>query len=272
MTLPVACLNRTAEVDFLVVDIGKNYEPLIGRPGLDALVPNWRNVFQCKQVCVLESSDFVKDLKSKYPNVFDGNLSEAIKGFQAEIVLSEDHKKIVARPYNIPFGLRDKVEEEIKRLVEAKIIVPCTSSRYASPIVVVPKADGKSIRICVDCKRTINKYVINSNYYPLPHQDMIFAAMNGATVYCKLDLSNAYLQLMLAEESKEYLTITTPFGYFRYQKLPFGVCAAPSIFQSVIDRIINGVPMSKAFIDDILIGGKDVEDCKKNLPPRNYKE
>lgn len=265
VTLPVACFNRTAEVEFLVVDIGKDYEPLIGRPGLDALVPNWRNVFQCQQVCVLESSEFVKNLVSKYPNVFDGNLSEAIKGFQAEIVLSEDHKKIVARPYNIPFGLRDKVEVEIKRLVEAKIILPCTSSRYASPIVVVPKADGNSIRICVDCKRTINKYVINSNYYPLPHQDMIFAAMNGATVYCKLDLTNAYLQLMLAEESKEYLTITTPFGYFRYQKLPFGVCAAPSIFQSVIDRIINGIPMAKAFIDDILIGGKDEEDCKNNL-------
>lgn len=197
--------------------------------------------------------------------MYDGNLSESIKGYKAEIVLSEDHKRIVAQPYNIPYGLRDQVDKELKRLQDANIIVPCQATRYASPIVVVAKAGGSSIRICIDYKRTINKYVINSNFYPPPHQNMIFAAMNGATVYCKLDLTNAYLKLKLTEESKEYLTITTPFGYFRYQKLPFGVCAAPSIFQSVIDRIISGIPMTKTFIDDILVGGKNEEDCEKNL-------
>lgn len=267
VSLPVSFVGRTVEVQFLVVDIGKDYEPLIGRPGLDALFGGWRNLFknQEEEVCVLESSEVAKELKFKYPNVFDGNLSESIKGYKAEIVLSEDHKKIVAQPYNIPFGLRDQVEKELQRLQDANIIIPCQATRYASPIVVVAKAGGNSIRICIDCKRTINKYVVNSNFYPLPHQDMIFAAMNGANIYCKIDLTNAYLQLQLEEESKEYLTITTPFGYFRYQKLPFGVCAAPSIFQSVIDRIINGIPMSKTFIDDILIGGKDEEDCRKNL-------
>lgn len=141
--MPVTCVGRTVEVEFLVVDIGKNYEALMGRPGLDALYKDWRNVFQCQQkVCVLESSELVRDLKIKYPNVFDGKLGESIKGFQAEIVLSEDHKKIVAKPYNIPFGLRDKVEAELKRFVEEKILLPCTVSRYASLIVVVAKADG----------------------------------------------------------------------------------------------------------------------------------
>lgn len=277
VSLSVEYEFRTVELQFLVVEIGKDFEPLVGRPGCDALFPGWRDIFSRQRILAVQSDppvpcsspassiELVEELTRKFPTVFNGNRGESIRGFKADIILSDNHKQIVAKPYNIPFGLRDKVELELKRLVEEKVIVPCVQSRYASPIVVVPKQGSDAIRMCIDCKRTINKFVVNSNFYPLPHQDMIFAAMTEATVFCVLDLKNAYLQLELTEASKEYMTITTPFGFFQFQKLPFGVCAAPSIFQYVIDSIITGIPMTKAYLDDILIGGRTYEECKENL-------
>lgn len=80
LSLPVSFDGQTVEVQFVVVGIGKDYDPLPGRPGSDAF-GGWRNIFSSQQeVCVLESSEVAKELKLKYPNVFDGNLSESIKG------------------------------------------------------------------------------------------------------------------------------------------------------------------------------------------------
>ena len=49
--------------------------------------------------------------------------------------------------------------------------------------------------------------------------------------FSKLDLSHAYSQLPLGEESKQYVLINTHRGHFRYNHLPFGVSSAPAIFQ-----------------------------------------
>ena len=122
-------------------------------------------------------------------------------------------------------------------------------------MVVVEKADKKHIRICIDCKRTVNPQLINESFYPLPDQDSIFARMSDANWFCVIDLSNAYQQLELTQDSQEILTLNTPFGLFRYTKLPFGVSAAPSIFQSVIDKILGNIEKARAYLDDIIIWG-----------------
>ena len=86
-------------------------------------------------------------------------------------------------------------------------------SKWAAPIVVVPKANG-SIRICGDYKVTINK-VVDDTCYPLPTAGDLFAKLAGGKVFTKLDLSNTYQQLGLSEESKEYLTVNTHKGLFQ---------------------------------------------------------
>lgn len=80
-----------------------------------------------------------------------------------------------------------------------------------------------------------------------------------------IDLKNAYLQLELSEESKEYVTTNTHFGLYQFNKLPFGVSAAASIFQYVIDEIISGISLARVYLDDIIIGGETKEKCKANL-------
>jgi len=86
-----------------------------------------------------------------------------------------------------------------------------------------------SIHICGDYKLIINK-AAKTEVYPLPRVDDLLAKLAGGTAFSKLDLANAYQQVPLDEASKQYVTINTHKGLYRYNRLPFGVSAAPAIF------------------------------------------
>ena len=108
---------------------------------------------------------------------------------------------------------------------------------------------GHLARVCsshggVDYKLTVKSV----DSYPLPRIDDVLASMTGAKVFSKLDLSHAYLQLQLEEESKEFATISTNKGLFRYNRLPFGVAAAPAIFQRTMEGILQDIPHVQVYM------------------------
>ena len=78
-----------------------------------------------------------------------------------------------------------------------------------------------------------------------------------------LDLSHAYLQLPLDEGSRDYVTINTHKGLFRYTRSPYGISVAPSIFQRTLDSLLYGIP--RVCIFDILVTGKTREEHVANL-------
>ena len=125
---------------------------------------------------------------------------------------------------------------------EEGILEPVEKSEWATPLVIVPKSNGK-IRVCGDFKMTINQ-CIEMKSYPMPTTEDIFARLAGGHVFTKLDLSQAYLQLPVDEDSKDLLVINTPKGLFRYNRLPYGVSVAPAIFQSVMDRVLHALPVA----------------------------
>ena len=133
----------------------------------------------------------------------------------------------------------------------------------AAPVVPVVKTDG-SLRLCGDYKLNVNS-VATVDSYPLPRIDDVLASMTGAKVFSKLDLSHAYLQLQLEEESKEFVTISTHKGLFRYNRLPFGVAAAPAIFQRTMEGILQDIPHVQVCIDDILVADSSREEHIKTL-------
>ena len=96
-----------------------------------------------------------------------------------------------------------------------------------------------------------------SDVYPLPHVDELYAKLSGGETFTKLDLSNAYQQLELDDESKERTTINTEKGLFAYNRMPFGISTAPSIIQKHIDTVLNGISKTVTYLDDILVTGKD---------------
>ena len=63
--------------------------------------------------------------------------------------------------------------------------------------------------------------------------------LNGGQHFTKLDLSEAYLQIELDDESKQFLVINTHKGLYRFNRLPYGVASAPAIFQKVMDEVLQ---------------------------------
>ena len=98
------------------------------------------------------------------------------------------------------------------------ILKSVSFSDWASPIVIIPKPN---IRICGDYKRTINP-VIKNDTYPQPTPEELFSKIQGGKKFSKIDLTKAYLQLELDEESQKFLTINTRKGLKHFTRLPYG--------------------------------------------------
>jgi len=143
--------------------------------------------------------------------------------------------------------------KELDRLEEAGIVVKLDYSEWAEPIVPVPKHDG-SIRICGDFKVMINPFLCVEQY-PLPKLNDLMACLTGGQLFTKLDLTAAYQQMLLDEESSKLVVINTHRGLYHYTRLPFGVASAPAVFQRAMDSILQGMPHVICFVDDILIIG-----------------
>lgn len=262
--------NRFHKCELIVVQSSRNFIPLLGRDWLDILYPSWRQKLRISAIDSLrvESIDTtiskaVDKIKVDFSTVFASIAVGTIRHFKAKLNLIDEAKPIFFKPYTVPYGLREAVENEIKRLCSLGIIYPVRHSAWASPVVIVNKPDG-SIRMCVDCKVTINKYLL-TDHYPLPRMDDILASLANAKYFCVLDLREAYAQMEVAEEAQEFLTINTHMGLFRYKRLIFGVSCAPTIFQSMMDQIVQGLLWVICFIDDLLIGGETLEKCIENV-------
>ena len=134
---------------------------------------------------------------------------------------------------------------------------------FAHSIVVVRKAGGK-VRICGDFKFTINP-VLKTDIYPLSLTEELFQLLNGGSMFSKIDLADAYLQIELEEESKKLVVVNTHKGLYQYQRLPFGLSCAPDLFQKIIDQTIADLPGVVCYLDDIIITGKTDQEHTANL-------
>ena len=156
------------------------------------------------------------------------------------------------------------MEKELEHSVRLGIIEPIQLVEWAAPIVPVLKADKKSVRICGDFKMTVNS-ASKLDTYPIPKVDDLFARLTGGICFSKLDLSQAYQQLELEENSKQFVVIKTHKGLFRYTRLPFGISSAPGIFQQTMESLLQDIPSVVVYIDDILIRGASEEEHLGNL-------
>ena len=124
----------------------------------------------------------------------------------------------------------------------------------------VVKDDG-GIQICCDYKVTINN-LSKLESYPIPKVEDLFTALSGGKTFSKLDLSHAYQQLILDEDSWKFTTISTHKKLFQYKRLPFGFASAP---QRTMDNLLQGIPHTCVYLDDILIMGTTQEEHLHNL-------
>ena len=192
-----------------------------------------------------------------------------LKGMTAKLMLRPEAVPRFCKPRPIPYALRPKVEATLEKMEKEGNIEKVEISDWATPVVPVMKPDG-SVRICGDNKVTLNPY-LQVPQHPIPRAEECFHAVNGGKKFTKLDLAQAYNQIMLDEASKQLTTINTHCGLYRWNRLPFGVASSPAIFQGIMDKVLHGLNHVVWYLDDTLVSGEDDEQHLKNLAEVLYR-
>ncbi|CAI5640403.1 unnamed protein product [Oreochromis niloticus] len=226
---------------------------LLGRDLLQKICLNCREI---RYVTV------IAELLGRYADVFKNELG-TLRGTTVKLCVDPFARSRFFKPRTVPYAMKAKVEAELERLQQIGVIEPIEFSDWAAPIVPVLKEDG-GVRICGDYKLTVNQ-ASQLDAYPLPRVDDLFATLAGGQTFTKLDMSHAYQQLLLDEESKKYVTINTHKGLFKYNCLVFGVASSPAIFQRTMDNLLQNIPGVAVYLDDILVTGKTEEEHLRNL-------
>lgn len=253
MLVDVEFKGQRAKLPLVVVD--GDSPALLGRNWLMEIKLDWNQLF-------VVNCGVGEELLTKHSFMFDGQHG-IIRGFKADLLQKNGAKPVFKKACPVPFSLKEVVEKERDRLTKDGIMTPVMHSQWESPIVVVPKTDGR-VRICGDYKVSVNS-VLDVDQYPLPNIEDILATLSGGVYFSKLILFNAYQQLELEEDAKKVLTINTHKGLFRIERLNVGVSRAPPIFQSVMDSLLSGRKNVVCYLDDILVTTMSVEEHKRVL-------
>lgn len=249
--------NQKETLDLLVVN---NEGPtLMGRNWLQQLKLNWKEI---KSIRCDEQNVKVKAILDKHKKVFEPGIGK-LKDMRGKLTLQDGASPKFCKAREVAYSLRPRVEEELDRLQQAGVISPVKFSDWATPIVPLPKANGK-VRICGDYKVTLNP-AMKIEQYPLPKIADIFASLGGGQKFSKIDLTQAYLQMEVDEVSRNLLTINTHKGLFCFNRLPFGIASAPAIWQRAMDQVLTNIPKTKCILDDMIITGSTDEEHLQNL-------
>ena len=205
---------------------------LLGRNWLSAIKLDWQQIFK------LEVNPALQGVLRCFSAVFKEELG-TVQGVKARIHINLQGSPIFYKARTVPFALRDEVEADLDRLLKEDISESVNFSNWAAPIVPVPKGVN-TIQISVNYKVMVNR-VAKLDMYPLPCIGNLFTMLAVGKSFTKLDLSHAYQQVELEEESCEFVTINIHKGLFRYKRLAIGLASAP-FFQRVMDTLSQGTP------------------------------
>ena len=223
VTVTVSYHNQQGSYTLYVV---KGAGPsLLGRDWLKHIRLDWKAI--ATTVNHINSPSY-QTLLDQYSEVFRDELG-TLKSIQAHLEVQPNSKPKFCKPCQVPFSLKEPLQKELSRLERLGILQKVMHSEWAAPVVVVPKVDG-CIRVCGDYKTTVNPVLVMDKY-PLPRPDDLMSQLAGGQRFSKIDLSQAYQQVQLDDESRKFVTINTHQGLYQYTRVPFGISSAPACFK-----------------------------------------
>jgi hypothetical protein len=201
--------------------------------------------------------DFVDAFAWKYEYLItcDTNIMEH------KIPLKEEAKPFRKKLKPIDPMLLPIMEREVKKLMDAQIIIPLRFSEWVANLVPVRKKNGE-IRLCVDF-RNLNRSSKNDSY-PLPKMEHILQRVTGSSRMSMIDGFSGYNQISVFPEDREKTTFTTPWGTFMYAKIPFGLMNAGATFQRAMEIAFIGErdKFVVIYLDDIIVFSRyNKENC-----------
>ncbi|WVZ89230.1 hypothetical protein U9M48_035658 [Paspalum notatum var. saurae] len=203
---------------------------------------------------------------SDFPDVFPEELPglPPDRNVEFAIELVPGTAPVSKRPYRMAPDELKELKTQLQEQLDKGFIRP-SSSPWGCPALFVEKKDQGGKRLCVDY-RPLNVVTVK-NKYPLPHIDILFDQLGGATVFSKIDLRSGYHQIKVREEDIPKTAFSTRYGLYEYLVMSFGLTNAPAFFM----YLMNSVFMNEldkfvvVFIDDILVYSKNEKEHEEHL-------
>jgi len=170
----------------------------------------------------------------------------------------------------VPEAHKDIVRDEVKRLLEAKTIIPAPEglSPFVSPVVIVPKKDENGLltkkRFCVDY-RQLNKKTVRDQY-ALPNLESCLNLRSGV-IFSKVDLASAFHQIPLAVQDQVKTGFVADRRVYLWRYMPFGLTNAPATMQRLIDVVLGTAKdqYAQGYLDDIIVYSRDEVEHVRHL-------
>ena len=104
------------------------------------------------------------------------------------------------------------------------------------------------------------------SHYPLPTIEEVTTRLSHAKVFSVLDAKIGFWQVKLTEATSYLTTFNTPFGRYRWKRMPFGISSAPEVWQQKMNELVEGLKGVEGIADDFLICGfgSDKEEATTN--------
>ena len=154
----------------------------------------------------------------------------------------------------IPIAMQQEVKAQLDSLVARGVLIPVEEpTPWVSQMAITRKESDGSLRICID-PQALNAVLIRERFQ-LPTLDDILPKLNNAKVFSKLDVKEAFWHVKLDKESSLLTTMGTPFGRYRWARLPFGLSVSSEIFQRRLTQALEGLEGVVCVADDIIVYG-----------------
>jgi len=178
-------------------------------------------------------------------------------------IRTKDDEPIYLKNFRYPYHLKKEIQNQVKKLLDNKIIKPSISP-YSSPVWIVPKkldASGeKKWRMVIDFRK-LNEQTIEDKY-PLPRTEEILENLGKSQYFSTLDLAQGFHQIPMDEKSIEKTAFTVENGHWEYVRMPFGLKNAPATFQRMMDHVLREYLHKFCFVymDDIIVHSKSLDE------------
>lgn len=171
---------------------------------------------------------------------------------------------VVNAPRRISFALSEKLQIELERMEESKVINRVIEpTKWVNSLAISEKPGSGKLRVCLD-PRNLNQAILRPHYRMKTLEDII-PTLTGARYFSKLDARSGYWAIKLTEKSSHLTTFNTPFGRYQFLRMPFGIRSAQDEFQRKIHEIYEGLQGVTTLVDDILVYGKTRKEYDANL-------
>ena len=223
----------------------------------------------------------ISQLLEKYQGVFQGigkiTDKKNSNDFTVKFSMKPDAVSVAQKPRPVPYYLQDPLKKWLDQCLEEDIFERVQGDEaitWCSPLVVQPKprfCDVKKeklephmIRASVDL-RIPNRSMERNRILQAPVVEDFTYKFHDCTMFSKMDLKQGYHQLVLDPQSRHIATFSTPWGNMRPKRLIFGAKSSQDLFDAALYRIFGDIPKCLNQRDDILIGGRTVEEHNKTL-------